>query len=296
MSGPGAPGPAADVLIRPMRADDVPAGYAMADDALREAGRRYGWHTQPADARSRAAGERRHAHLQRTDPDGAWVAELQGRVVGVAFALVRGPFWYLSLLAVAGDVQGRGVGGRLLDRALQTAEPCPAAMIMSSADPKALRRYGSAGFALLPGLEASGPVDRALLPAAAGVRDGDWDTDGERVDDLGRRLRGAPYGPDLAAMRDSGHRLLVADGGFAVLRETGLVQLGAADPATAQQLLWAALAEGPDEADLFPITADQQWCVQVALRARLQLRPGTSLCTRGAVGPLAPYLPSGAYG
>ena len=36
--------------------------------------------------------------------------------------------------------------------------------------------------------------------------------------------------------------------------------------------------------------------VQVALRARLALSPAESLCTRGATGPLTPYLPSGAYG
>lgn len=285
-----------DVVIRPMRPDDAPATQRVGHDALSEAGCRYGWQMAELDDEGRLRAQVRHTHLQRTDPDGAWVAETGAGIVGVALALVRGPLWYLSLLAVTRDVQAQGVGSRLLERALQTARGRPAALIMSSSDPKALRRYAGAGFALQPGYDATGPVERALLPAVAGVRDGDWDADGERVDDLGRRLRGAGYGPELAVLRDSGRRLLMADDGFAVLRGGDLVQLGAAETGTAQSLLWAALAEATGDVEIAPITAGQQWAVQVALQARLQLRPGTAMCVRGAVGPLTPYLPSGPYG
>lgn len=296
MSEP-APGP---VRVRPMRPGDVPATHAVAHEALDEAGRRYGWPTHDLDEDRRAAGRRRHAHLLRTDPDGAWVAEAAGEVVGVALALVRGPLWFLSLLTVAPGLQARGTGARLLEAALCTSEGVPGGLIMSSSDPKALRRYGRAGFALLPGYDTVGPVDRALVPAVAGVRDGDWVADVERVHDLGVRLRGAPYGPDLDHLREEGARLLVADDGFAVLRPGRLDLLGAATPATAQALLWTALAEAPrdgeGEVDLPPRTAGQQWAVEVALAARLTLTPGTSLCTRGRLGPLRPYLPSGTFG
>ena len=285
-----------DIVVRAMTEPDVPGAFAAADLALREAGTRYGWHTPELDDAARTRGQLRHAHLLRTDPDGAWVAEAGGRIVGVAFALVRGPLWYLSLLTVTPDVQAQGVGRCLIDRALQTSQGCSAGMIMASSDPKALRRYAAAGFALLPGYDATGRVDRRRLPAVPGVRDGDWAADGERVDDLGRRLRGASYGPDLAAMRDSGMRLLVADDGFAGVNGGELRVLGAADPGTARSLLWAALAEAEGEVELGPLTAAQQWAIEVALQAGLSLRPGTSLCTRGSVGPLTPYLPSGAYG
>lgn len=138
------------------------------------------------------------------------------------------------------------------------------------------------------------------MPAVQGVRDGDWAADAGRVHDLGVRLRGAPYGPDLDHLREEGARLLVADDGFAVLRPGRLDLLGAVAPATAQALLWTALAEAPREGEreveLPPITAEQQWAVEVALDARLSLSPGTSLCTRGQLGPLTPYLVSGTFG
>ena len=290
------PETAAEVVVRPMREDDVPGAQQVADVAMREAGTRYGWVVPDLDDAGRVRAQARHAHLLATDPDGCWVAETAGRVVGVALSLVRESLWFLSLLAVDREVQAQGVGARLLGATLRTAEGLPAAMIMSSSDPKALRRYARAGFALLPGYEATGPVDRTVLPVTPQVRDGDWDADGERVDDLGRRLRGAAYGPDLPHLRDRGARLLVADDGFAVLRDGDLSLLGAGDPATAQALLWAALAEATGDVEVGPLTAAQQWAVEVVLEARLSLRPGTSMCTRGAVGPLSPYVPNGAFG
>lgn len=283
-----------DVAVRAMLPADVPAAFDAADEALREAGPRYGWELPPLDDARRARGEGRHAHLLRTDPAGAHVAVCAGEVVGVALALRRGPLWFLSLLAVRPEVQARGVGGRLLDAALRTAEGAPAGMVLSSSDPKALRRYGRAGFALEPGYDAVGTPDRSTLPATPGVRDGAWAAHGERVDALAEQLRGAPYGPDLERLQEL--RLLVADGGYAVLRPGALACLGAADPATAQQLLWAALAELGTDLEIAPFTARQQWGIEVALAARLTLRPGESVCVRGALGPLTPYLPSGAYG
>jgi predicted N-acetyltransferase YhbS len=280
-----------------MRPDDVPVAFAVAHTALEEGGRRFGGAAvHELDDATRARGVARHARLQGTDPEGSWVAEAAGEVVGVAFALVREQLWFLSLLAVAAHVQAQGVGGRLLEAALQTAEGVPTGLIMSTSDPKALRRYGRAGFALLPGYDLSGAVDRALLPAVPGVREGDWDTDRDQVDDLGRRLRGAAYGPDLDASKETGARLLVADDGFAVLDRGRLKVLGAGDPGTAQALLWAALAETTDDVEVWAVTGAQQWALEVALQARLTIRPGSSLCTRGPLGPMTPYLPSGTYG
>lgn len=286
-----------DPLVRPMRPQDVPAASATGWEAMREAGTRYGWHMPAYDAMARDRMELRVEHLRRTDPDGCWVAEDDGEVVGVALAMVRESSWFLSLLAVAAGLQGQGIGARLLQRSLETADGAAAAMIVASSDPKALRRYASAGFALHAGLAAVGAVDRSLLPAVPRVGEGDWDRDGERVDGLGRALRGAAYGPDLDAYRAVGSRLLVADEGFAVVKDSGELQvLGARDPRTAQDLLWAALAQARAEVEVNRLTGAQQWAVDVAVQARLNLQPGGAVCTRGAVGPLTPYLPGGAYG
>ncbi len=282
--------------VRPYRPDDVDAAVVVGHGALLEAGPRYGWTTGPLDEALRSRARLRQAHLQRTDPGGAWVAEADGRLVGVALALRRGPLWFLSLLAVDPSVQGRGVGSALLDGALTTAEDARAALVMSSADPKALRRYARAGFALQPGYDVDGVVDRSLLPVVSGVREGDWAADRERVDALGARQRGAAYGPDLDALAAVGARVLVADRGFAVVRGASLVMLAADDEDTATRLLWAALAEVGEQVAVDAVTARQQWALDVALAARLSVRPGSSLCTRGAVGPMAPYLAGGSYG
>jgi len=91
-------------------------------------------------------------------------------------------------------------------------------------------------------------------------------------------------------------RLLVADGGYAVLRPGAPACLGACDPAIAQQLLWAVLAELDTPVETMPFTARQQWGIDVAPAARLSLRPGESVCLRGAVGALTSYLTSAVYG
>ena len=253
----------ADVEVRPLAAGDVEQAQRISYEALREAGQRYGWQMPAFDEAVEARWRSRVEHLLRTDPDGSWVAVHDGRVVGLALATRRGPLWFLSLLTVEASVQGSGVGGRLLAQAHRTAEDAAAGLIVASSDPKALRRYGRLGFALHPGYAAKGTLDRALLPAVRGVREGDWSRDGELVDDLALRLRGAAYGPDLQWWAGRGERLLVADDGFAVLRAGGVVALGAATPSTAADLLWSALAEAPGEVELDGITGAQQWAVEV---------------------------------
>lgn len=284
------------VQVRPLRPEDVADAQQVSYEALREAGTRYGWPMPEADDAVRARGRSRIGHLLRTDPQGCWAAERGGRLVGLALATRRGPLWFLSLLTVEAGGQGRGLGARLFDAAHATAEGAGAGLILASSDPKALRRYGTAGFALHPGYSAGGPVDRSLLPAVTGVREGEWARDAERVDALGVRLRGAAYGPDLDWYAAQGTRLLVAGDGFAVLGRSGVVLLGAGTPAVAADLLWSALAEAEGDVEVVPITSAQQWAVDVALRARLSLSLTESVCTRGVVGPMTPYLPSGAYG
>jgi len=48
------------------------------------------------------------------DPDGLWVAEEAGEIVGFAFSWVCGDLWFLAELFVSPDHQGRGIGSALL--------------------------------------------------------------------------------------------------------------------------------------------------------------------------------------
>src|SRR3954463_11469075 len=66
--------------------------------------------------------QRRMRHFLTHDPDGAWVAAVDGQVAGVALALKRRRLWGLSLLVVDPSRQSSGVGRRLLDAALSYAD------------------------------------------------------------------------------------------------------------------------------------------------------------------------------
>jgi predicted N-acetyltransferase YhbS len=291
-------------VIRPLTDADVPAVEQLAWDALAGAGRRYGFSMGERDEPRIAFAQARVRHLASTDPDGAFVAEQAGEPVGLAIALRRGSLWFLSLLTVVEGRQGGGIGRQLLDAALQTGVDAEHAMICASPDPKALRRYGRAGFALHPDFDATGRPDRTAIPTDLGVRDGDWDADLELVESLLTARRGAPYGPDLAWLRGQGMGLLVRDGATPGDRAVAIVNDGFIGPVAgastdaATRVLWAALGAAPPEREtrLGYLIGPQQWAVEVALAARLPFSTGGALCTRGYDTPPAPYLPSGIFG
>jgi predicted N-acetyltransferase YhbS len=288
--------------VRPLRPDDVVAAEALAWAALDGAGRRYGFDMGERDAGRVAFAQSRMRHILATDPDGCRVAERDGEVVGVALALRRGPLWFLSLLTVREDHQGTGVGRHLLDAALATARGSAAGMICASPDPKALRRYGRAGFAIHPGIEALGIPDRTELPEGLGVRDGDWERDRELVEALVTARRGAAYGVDLDWFRDQDMRLLVRDGGpgdraAALMKGPRLGMLTGDTVEAAGRVLWAFLAESPDRVQIPYLHGGAQWAIGVALRARLSLTLADAVCTRGSLAvPPSPYVPSGMFG
>ena len=166
----------AGLLVRPAREADLPAMAALTGRAYTEVDRRTfqrDWpDPQPRTPERDAAWERRTAHALRTDPEGCWVAELDGRVVGCAISRVRELMWILSSFAVAPDVQGRGVGTQLLAAALHHGRGCLRGMFSASADPGAVRLYRLAGFDLHPQMMLTGVVDRAAIPALDRVREG----------------------------------------------------------------------------------------------------------------------------
>lgn len=284
-----------------MLAADVEAAEVVAWDAIWTMAVTYERASVPERTPDVIARSRlRIAHLQHTDPDGAWVAVEDDEVVGLALSLRRGPMWFLSLLGVSTRRQARGIGGSLLAASLHTAESAAAVWLLATVDPKALRRYALAGFALHPSYTAKGELDRGLLPAGLAVRDGDWARDGDLVEEVVAGLRGAPYGADLEFMASSSELVVAEAGGergFAVIRRGAISSLGATSPGLAQQLLWSAVGRSDQpEVTVDWLTAEQQWAIDVVLSARLPLRGGSSVCIRSALGPLTPYLPGGAFG
>ena len=280
-----------------MTADDVPAADEAAWAALHEQIPPEFGHAFEEDVRAER-GRIRIGHLQRTDPGGAWVAEDDGSILGVALALVREGVWGLSLFGVHPEHQSKGIGRRLLDAALRYAEGCRGAIILSTPDPRAMRRYALAGFDLRPCVTFAGIVDRAAIPAGLRSRPGSAADDRELCDAISRHVRTAAHGPDIDALEAVGCSLLVHDGGgWAAVRDGSPALVAARDEAIATDLLWSTLATaGPGETiHVDFIAAGHDWAVQACLAARLAISPDGPLFVRGDVGPFAPYLPSGAY-
>ena len=57
----------------------------------------------------------------RDDPDGLWVAEADGEILGFALSWVCGDLWFLAELFVAPGQQGHGIGNELLARTFEHA-------------------------------------------------------------------------------------------------------------------------------------------------------------------------------
>ncbi len=281
-----------------MRPEDAPVAAASARVALQEL---YPETVSPAqDAVIVAAGTARAAHLQASDPDGCWVAEVDGQVVGTALGLVREGVWGLSLFGLLPSFQGQGIGSRLYAPALAYGAGERGGLILSSHHPAAMRRYArSEGYRLLPAVALAGAWDPRRAPAAIRCRPGDLAADRATIDAASRHVRGASHARDLPTLlARPGTRLLVLDGeGFAVARSGSPVLLAAQSEAAAEDLLWGALTSGPRGGTVSYdfVTAENQWAIRVGLEAGLALSPDGPTFVRGEVGPLAPYLPSGAY-
>jgi GNAT superfamily N-acetyltransferase len=224
-------------------------------------------------------------HFCATDPDGVWVAEVDGRIAGFAISARRGPLWSLPMLFIDPEQQSRGVGSALLERALETSRDAEWAVIMSSDDSRALRAYAGAGFRLQPVVKATGPFDPSRAPPDTGaVRHGGLD-DLPLLEEIDRAVRGSTRSADVRFLLEQGAALLVSEdgagyavhfGGEEIVDPQQLV-LSAATPAAATSVLWAALAElGPSVA-LYALTSEQQWAIDVAFRARLEVAAGGPL-------------------
>jgi GNAT superfamily N-acetyltransferase len=242
--------------------------------------------------------ERRISYFLGTDPGGSFVAEVDGAVVGLAQVHRREGLWVLAHLFVSPSAQNQGAGRALIDRALAYGDSGEPGLIISSRDPRAIRRYAHAGFGLWPAVVGWGVVRPAGLGAAPLVREGS-DADLELTAVVDRQVRGAARPAELALFLAEGDRLLVVDRrGYALLRGPRVAIVSALDEDAAVQLLTAGLAEASDTeyAETARITAPQQWAVGVALAAGLELHPHGPVMVRGTPGPLQPYLPDGALG
>ncbi|MDQ3631012.1 MAG: GNAT family N-acetyltransferase [Actinomycetota bacterium] len=293
------PLPADDVTIRLMGPEDAADAATAAHRALSQI---YPDNvSQEEEAVRRAASTARAAHLQQTDPEGCWVAEVDGQIVGTALGLIREGVWGFSLFGLLPAFQGRGIGSRLYAPALAYGAGEPGGIILSSSHPAAMRRYArSPGYRLLPTVGLSGAWDPRRVPTRLRCRTGDLHDDAGTIATASRHVRGASHGPDLPTLLalPGSTLLVVEDEGFACARHGSVRLLAARDEVAAEDLLWGAITSGGLRGGTVSydfVTAENQWAIRAGLQAGLSLSPGGPVFVRGSVGPMAPYLPSGAY-
>jgi GNAT superfamily N-acetyltransferase len=280
-----------EIHIRPMRDEDVVDADRVCAEVL---------YTSFDGEQEVVRAARQHArirHLLSTDPGGSWVAESDGRVEGVGLALIREGVWGFSLFGVAESLQGHGVGRELFARCWAYGEGARGHLILSSTNPQAMATYAHTGLPIRPCVAAAGIPDLERAPDVDDVVEA-GEAGLEMADAIGRELRGAGHGRDLPVPMAHGARLLLfEDRAFAVTRGSSLIMRGARDEPAAQHALWAVFATGGPGATVNVdfLTAGQDWALPVCLDARLSLSPDGPMFAGGALGPLSPYVPSGAY-
>ena len=151
----------AAALVRPMAGTDIAQAAEVSAEAFA---------VDITPPRMRRFWDARLRHSLRSDPGGSFVSVRDGVVNGVAQAVIRDGVWILSLLTVSPSLGEGGEGRGLVDAALGYYGDCRGGMIIASNDPRALRLYGSSGFALEPTFKASGAVDTDLMPALRSAR------------------------------------------------------------------------------------------------------------------------------
>jgi len=285
-----------------MRTEDVPAVERLSSAAFHELDSRTAARDEPEptprpEHRS-ARWIRRTTHLLTTDPGGCWVSEDDTGLTGFAISFNRELMWILASYGVRPGSQGQGIGRELLAAALQHGRGCLRGMLAASHDPKAVRRYHLAGFALHPQMVLRGPVPREVLPVVTKVRPGTAG-DIDLMNSIDRSTRGAAHLTDHEVLLEQ-LRLVVSDSstgsGYAYVDEDGSpFLLAATNRRTATLLLWEALAgSSPEHAiEIDHVTAANAWAVDVGMTARLALHTRGYLAVRG-MKPPAPYLHHGS--
>jgi len=104
------------LIIRPPRADELAGAEALVARSINDLTERHGFGAvatlRPPDFQ---------LFSLKDDPDGLWVAEVDGEIVGFALSWVCGSLWFLAELFVSPGLQSRGVGKELLERTFEHA-------------------------------------------------------------------------------------------------------------------------------------------------------------------------------
>lgn len=238
--------------IRKVRPDDLEEVWrvhvASSNDGMVRRGRPVGRSADAPVASDARAG-------LASDPDGYFCAVEDGRIRGMASALIRGRVWYLSMFFVLPGDQGRGVGRALLERALAYGEARGAELrcTWATLDPRAQCRYVMAGMAprwpIYPLDGDAAAVARLAARVGFDSREHEAPCDPDAAEKLTAEVFGHDRADDLAHWRgDGGAALAIERGGdvtaFAYRRGGRIGPAAGRDETALLQAVAAAVVAG----------------------------------------------------
>ena len=120
-----------DLLLRLMAPDDVPAGMRLTEIAA--------WNQTGSD----------WERFLRASPQGCFVAEANGEVAGtVATISYEGRFAWIGMVLVDPAYRGRGIGTKLLEKAIAYLDGCGIPSMKLDATPQGKPLYEGLGFVI----------------------------------------------------------------------------------------------------------------------------------------------------
>ena len=105
------------LAFRPARADELQRAQELVVRSINDLTERHGFGPMATVRRPDF-----QLFSLKDDPDGLWVAETNGEIVGFAFSWVCDDLWFLAELFVAPSHQGCGVGNQLLAHTFEHAK------------------------------------------------------------------------------------------------------------------------------------------------------------------------------
>lgn len=228
------------------------------------------------------------------------VAELDGKIVGIAAATVRDAIWFLAMFWVLPEYKLRGIGRPLLERAQRLGEAQGATVrcVWSSIDFAAIASYLKLG--MLPGgpiFTFAGPL-RTAPPAHGDARVTELDP--RQACAIDRAVRGVAREQDHAFFRARGmasSQLQIAERvvGYFYAKDGVIGPAAWSAPEYADALLAHALQRASAQAAEVKLIAlgVNQSAIRCATAAGLRLVSASHFLTSAAFGKLDCYLPSG---
>jgi GNAT superfamily N-acetyltransferase len=172
-----------DIEYRLAKSSDLPAVATTFATAIDDLDKKHGFFSKPTSV---SPPNPQYAFWLSKDPESFWVATYNNRVVGYTYSFLRGTLWFLADLFILPEYQGKGIGGELMIRTLESwkgREISNRALITPAFNRASVSLYMRHGMLpRQPVYFAKAPSDQLVESLASKA----WELDVEEVSDYGR--------------------------------------------------------------------------------------------------------------